>query len=153
GHFHRVVAGGRAGRTRRHLPAAAVGAGGRGCRGGGRRGGVGVVEHRVRRIRGRYRRGGPHRVGQPGHRGAVFGGDVRLTAGVGGAHRGRRGGPGGGRRDDGLASAPCRHHRVLGGAAGGADRGQHAVLLLDRQRHRDRVHLLGGDAQRRRQGP
>ena len=82
-------------------------------------------------------------LGEPGHRRAVLRRDVRDAACVDRADRGGRGGAGHRRRDDVLAPARHRFLGVLGGAAGRADRGGHAAVLLDRQRNRHRLHRMG----------
>jgi adenine/guanine/hypoxanthine permease len=87
-----------------------------------------------------------HRLGQPRHRCPVSRRDVRRAAGDNRADRGCRCSTGNRWHDDGFALTPYRHLRVLGGPAGRAHCGDHAVFLLDRQWHWCGVHFVGAAA-------
>src|SRR5262245_49864802 len=95
---------------------------------------------------------GAHGFGEPGDRRAVPRRHVRRAAGIHRPDRGGRRGAGHRRCDDDVAATPHRHVGVLGRNAGGADRGDHAVLLLDCQRHRGRLRRLCCAAVGYRQG-
>ena len=86
--------------------------------------------------------------------GVLFLGSMFLTplTSRGAAGSGRRSPGGGGRHDDG-PDPRDQVQQVLRGAAGVPDHRHHAAELLDRQRHRRRLHLLGGHQCLLRQDP
>ncbi len=106
----------------------------------------GVVEHRVRGIRVGYRRRRPHGPGKRRDRTALPRRDVPDAALLRRADRGSCACPRRRRCADDRAGPRHRFHQVLGCSPGVPDHDRHAVHLLDRQRHRRRLHFMGGPA-------
>ena len=99
-----------------------------------------------------HRRRRPHGSGLGGHRRAVPGLHVPHPAHQRGAARGGRRGAGGGGRDDDGADPRDQVQQVRRGPAGLPDHRHHAAELLDRQRHRRGLRVLGRDRGGLRQG-